>query len=371
MAMSGALSWVDWRNRLLCMPRFQRWATRIPLVRSFSRPHARSLFDLCTGFVNSQVLYVSLSAGLLEAMRCGPVSAAELQASCRIPAPSLRLLLEASDALRLTEPRRQGRWGLGVLGAAILGNPAVQQMVRHQPLFYADMAQLLPLLRGSNAPGELERYWAYARVAAPDALADAAVSEYSDLMDATHALVVDDLLGAYDFARHSCVLDVGGGQGAMLRALAGREQGLRLVLFDLPAVAERARVRLAAAGLGARIQVESGDFFAALPSGADLITLVRIAHDHDDAALQRLLVNAHAALPPGGQIVIAEPMRGIPGSMPVAETYLGFYLLAMGQGRVRTQGEIDTLLRRAGFGPARLHATPRPWQCAVLSARRA
>lgn len=369
--MSRALSWLDWRNRLLCMPRFQRWATRTPLIRSFGRPHARALFELCTGFVHSQILYVSLQTGLLEALRSGPAAAGELQAICGLPAASLRLLLEATDALRLTEPRRDGCWGLGVLGAALLGNPAVQQMVRHQPLFYADMAQLPELLRGSGGPGALERYWAYARVADPDALAEASVSDYSELMDATHALVVDDLLGAYDFSLHACVLDVGGGQGALLRALAARHPQLDLVLFDLPAVAARARARLAASGLDARVRVESGDFFARLPAGADLITLVRIAHDHDDAALQRLLVNAHAALRPGGRVLIAEPMRAIPGSLRVAETYLGFYLLAMGQGRVRSRSELETLLRRADLDDVRLHATPRPWQCAVLSARRA
>lgn len=368
--MSAVSVWTDWRNRLLCRPGFQRWATRTPLIRSFGRPHARALFDLCTGFVHSQVLHVALASGLLEAMRSGPVPMTELQGVCRMPPASLKLLLESTDALRLTESRGDGCRGLGVLGAALLGNPAVQQMVRHQPLFYSDMANLMQLLQGSSGPGALERYWAYARANEPGALGQEAVADYSELMDATHALVVDDLLGAYDFSRHSCLLDVGGGQGALVRALAARHERLGLMLLDLPPVASRARARLAASGLDGRIHVEGGDFFSLIPAGADIVTLVRIAHDHDDRALQRLLANVHAALPPGGCIVIAEPMREVAGSMPVAETYLGFYLLAMGQGRVRSRAELAELLRQAGFGTTRLHPTARPWQCAVLSAER-
>jgi demethylspheroidene O-methyltransferase len=363
-------SFYGWRNQLLAAPEFQRWATRTPLMRTLSRPHARALFELCSGFVHSQVLQVSVTVGLLEALSAGPLSAAELQARCHLPAAALRLLLGASDALCLTQPRPRSRWGLGILGAALLGNPAVQQMVRHQPLFYGDLADLTGLLRGARAPGALEQFWAYARRDSPDALDATAVAAYSDLMSATHALVVEDLRGAYDFSRHRCLLDVGGGEGALLASFAPRYPDLRLMLLDLPAVAARARVHLTNAGLGDRVQVVGGDFNGPLPTGADVITLVRIVHDHDDAAALRLLSRVYEALPRGGRIVIAELMRGVRGAIPAAETYLGFYLLAMGQGRVRTRAELGGLLQWAGFTRTRTHRTPRPWQCAVLSARK-
>jgi demethylspheroidene O-methyltransferase len=360
---------VRWRDRLLTQPRFQRWVARTPLLRLLARRHAAALFELCTGFVNSQVLYACVQSGLIEALAAGALPLVELQRCCALSGSQLELLLAASDALGLTEPRPQQRRGLGLLGAALLGNAAVLRMIEHQPSFYADMTDPIGLLRGAGGSGRLAAYWAYARRQQPQQLGAAAVEGYSALMAATQPLIADDLLDAYPFRRHRCALDVGGGDGVFLCALAARVPALRLMLFDLPAVAERARARLAAAGLSARSQVHGGDFAqVALPPGADVITLLRVVHDHDDDVALRLLRAVHRALPATGQVVIAEPMRALPGSLPAAERYLGFYLLAMGQGHVRSAAELERLLRVAGFTRMRAHRTARPWQCGVISA---
>jgi len=68
-------------------------------------------------------------------------------------------------------------------------------------------------------------------------------------MAASQALIAGEVLDAYDLRRHRCLLDVGGGDGSFLIAAAARAPALRLMLFDLPPVAERARTRFAAAGL--------------------------------------------------------------------------------------------------------------------------
>jgi demethylspheroidene O-methyltransferase len=357
-----------WRDQLLSNPRFQRWALHTPFVRLMARRQASRLFDLCAGFVHSQVLYASVRLGLLEGLRDGALSFLQLQQRSGLTPGRLRLLLAATDELALTEPRGAGQRGLGLLGAALLGNPAVLAMIEHQPLFYADLCEPVALLRGDAEPGGLARFWAYAghggRESPPG---EAAIAAYTALMSSTQALVAEELLAAYPFGRHRCLLDVGGGDGTWLTALARHAPHLKLMLFDLPAVAERARARLAAAGLA--VSVYGGDFAESLPEGADVITLVRVLHDHDDGTVVRVLRAARRSLAPGGAIVIAEPMRAVPGSIPAAVTYLDFYLLAMGQGRVRSAQELGELLRRAGFGPWRRHPTQRPWQCGVLSAR--
>jgi demethylspheroidene O-methyltransferase len=133
------------------------------------------------------------------------------------------------------------------------------------------------------------------------------------------------------------------------------------MLFDLPAVAEEARARFAAAGLLARAEVFGGDFTQdALPRGADLVTLVRVLHDHDDAVALGLLRRIRAALPPGGRLLLAEPMAGTSGAEPMGEAYFGFYLLAMGRGRPRTPAEIQGMIAAAGFSASRLLRTPTP-----------
>ncbi|MGA2023446.1 MAG: methyltransferase [Steroidobacteraceae bacterium] len=362
--------WHGWRNWLVSEARFRRFIARTPLLRGIARRQAAALFDLCAGFVNAQVLHASVRLGLLESLRAGALRRDDLQRRCGLEEAPLRLLLGATDALKLTETRGAECWGLGMLGAALLGNAAVLRMIEHQPLMYDDLRDPIALLQGRAAPGELARYWAYARKALPQHLDEAAVDSYTNLMSATQSLVAEDLLDAYPFRQHHCVLDVGGGDGTFLGALGLRWPRLKLMLFDLPALVERARSRLGAAGLASRAQVYGGDFTStALPLGADVISLVRVLHDHEDARVRKLLQSVRRALPNGGRVVIAEPMRGVPRSLPVAERYLGFYLLAMGQGRMRSADELIGFLGAAGFVDARQHATRQPWQCAVVSAQ--
>ena len=93
-----------------------------------------------------------------------------------------------------------------------------------------------------------------------------------------------------------------------------------------------------------------GDFNKdSLPRGADVLSLVRVVHDHDDDAADSLLRAAHRALPPRGVLLLAEPMLGTPGAETVGPAYFGFYLLAMGHGKPRAPEELQRMLQDAGF----------------------
>jgi demethylspheroidene O-methyltransferase len=180
-------------------------------------------------------------------------------------------------------------------------------------------------------------------------------------MASSLALIAEDILEAYPMGRHRRLLDVGGGEGAFVEAAVGQTPELAVVLFDLPAVACRARIRLGNAGLADRAAVVGGDVFRdPLPEGADLVSLVRVLHDHDDEQALRILQAVRRALRPGGVLLIAEPMSRTAGVEPMGDAYFGFYLLAMGQGRPRTPGQLRELLRQAGFARARIEKTRRP-----------
>jgi demethylspheroidene O-methyltransferase len=112
-----------------------------------------------------------------------------------------------------------------------------------------------------------------------------------------------------------------------------------------------------------------GDFHVdPLPTGADVISLVRVIHDHEDAAALAILRAVRRALPPDGTLLLAEPMSGTAGAEPVGDAYFGFYLLAMGQGRPRTPAALGALVRSAGFQPPRLVPTHMPLQVRLLVA---
>jgi demethylspheroidene O-methyltransferase len=353
--------WFGTRDRLLSNPRFQRWAAAFPLTRLVARRRARALFDLCAGFVYSQILLACVRLRLFDILQEGPQTTGALAHRLALSPEATARLLRAAASLRLVADRGGDRFGLGDLGAALIGNPAVAAMIEHHALLYADLGDPVALLRAERPDTELARYWPYAGDARPADLAPARVAAYSALMSASQPLIADDVLDAYSLKRHRCLLDVGGGEGTFLAAAAARAPSLRMILFDLPPVAARAQARLAASGLLGRLAVVGGDFFADdLPQGADVVSLVRVLHDHDDDSVLAILRAARRALPVGGTLLVAEPMSGTPGAEPIGDAYFGMYLLAMGSGRARTPGELEALLRAAGFSRVALAPTRRP-----------
>jgi len=362
--------WWAWRNRLLGSARFRAWATAFPPTRPIAQRRAREVFDLCAGFVYSQVLFACVQLRVFDLLgnRAQPLPV--LARRLKLSEESAARLLDAAVGLRLVARLPDGRYGLGELGAAIAGNPAVDAMVAHHELLYADLRDPVALLRGDTGLTELARYWPYAAGHSAADLADDKVAAYSALMSASQSLIADEVLAAYDFTRHRRLLDVGGGQGTFLLAAAAKAPALDLVLFDLPAVAERARLALAAAGLGARATCIGGDFLGdALPAGADLVTLIRVLHDQDDAGALALLRAVRRAMPANGTLLVAEPLAETPGAERMGHVYFGFYLLAMGRGRPRSGAANVGLLRAAGFAHAAPLQTRLPLQTGLIVAR--
>ncbi len=354
-------SWLAFRNGLIASPRFQRWAAKFPLTRPIARRRARALFDLVGGFVYSQVLFACVDLRLFDALSDGPKSVSELAAHLGLSVDAALTLLKAAAALELTERCSDERFGLGQLGAALLGNPSLVAMIKHHAMLYSDLADPVALLRGTLEKPQLKAFWAYAKNGDSAAVTSEHVAAYSALMADSQALVAGEVLDAYSLAGHRKLLDIGGGEGVFLSAAGDRNRGLNLMLFDLPAVTKRALIRLEAAGLANRTQIFPGDFFRdPLPPGADVASLVRVLHDHDDSFALSILRKCRGALPKGGVLMVAEPMAGTPGAVPVGDAYFGFYLAAMGSGRPRTAAEIAALLGEAGFRAPRLVPTRTP-----------
>ena len=359
---------LDWRDAIVRRPAFQRWAAAFPLTRPVARRHARQAFDLCAGFVYTQTLEACIRLDLLALVAETPRTPGELAAATGLPADGVVRLVRAATALGLLQARSGGRVGLGPIGGPLLSDPGLAEMIEHNRLLYDALRDPVAVLRGErDDAARVARYYGYADAARPEALAPERVASYSALMAATVAPLAAELLDACPLGDRSSLLDVGGGEGGFVRAAAARHPRLRLALFDLPAVADRARERLAAVGLGARVAVHGGNFHAdPLPAGADVVTLVRILLDHDDARVLALLRRVRAALAPGGLVVIAEPLAGARGAERVGDVYFGFYLAAMGRGRARSADELRALLAEAGFASSRVAPTRYPVQTGVV-----
>ncbi|KQO74431.1 methyltransferase [Methylobacterium sp. Leaf88] len=362
--------WYALRARLVADPRFQRWAAGFPLTRRIAQARTRALFDLCAGFTYSQTLFACVRLDLFGMLSEGPVPEAALAHRMGLAPEAGTRLLKAAASLGLIRRLPDGHCLLADLGAALVGNPAIGRMIEHHALLYEDLRDPVALLRGEAGPTRLAGYWPYASGDGPDLQGDA-VASYSGLMSASQALIAEDILKAYPMRRHRCLMDVGGGEGAFLAAAGRVAPDLQLRLFDLPAVADRAEERMMRAGLAGRFEAFGGSFRTdPLPPGADAITLVRVVHDHDDATVRILLAAVREALPPGGRLILAEPMSGTPGGEPITDAYFGLYLLAMGSGRCRSARELRALLSEAGFRRTVEVATRRPLLTRLLVSTR-
>jgi hypothetical protein len=174
---------------------------------------------------------------------------------------------------------------------------------------------------------------------------------------------------AYDFSGSGCVVDVGGGHGALLSAILDRYPDIRGVLFDRSEVIARANMVLAKGRHPHRIDRVSGDFFDQVPAGGDAYILKHIIHDWDDDRCVKILDNCRNAMAAGGRIVVLEHViTDGPESLPGKLFDLDMMVMTPG-GRERTEAEFRALFGKAGLKLTRL--IPTESMLYVLEARSA
>lgn len=358
----------NWVVRLAASRKFQAWAGRMPLLRRIARAEGAAIFDIVAGFVNSQMLMALVDLRVLHKLQDGPQSAEGMAGICAVPTARMQVLLQAGAGLGLLKRRRDGRFQLTVRGASLLAVPGLQAMILHHRALYQDLTDPTAFLRGGTET-HLAQFWPYVFGAA-GAVDPQVTSTYSNLMAESQVLVAEDVLTLVDFAGVTRLLDVGGGTGAFLAAVGAAYPKLRLDLMDLPVVLQGAGARLAA--MTDRLTLHMGSFRDdALPQGADAISLIRVLYDHNDSTVRQLLGAVYNALPPGGRLIIAEPMSG--GAQPdrLTDVYFAVYTMAMQTGRTRSGAEIADMLAQAGFVNIRIQKGFRPYVASVVTASRA
>lgn len=359
------------RNRLLGSARFRDSVQKIPLLQYVARTQANDLFRLVGGFIHSQVLLACVRLDLFERLRDGPVDVGTLRRETGLSEEGARHLFSAADALGLLELTAAGRVLLGPRGAALIDNPGVVAMIRHHALFYEDLLDPVALFRGERQDTRMGSLWAYASGEGSTGLDPDAVRRYSELMAVSQTMVADQILGAVPLRGYTSLLDIGGGSGAFAMAAARRWPKLDVAVADLPPVAALARERIRDAGLDGRIDVFGADATVdRLPDGYDMVSLVRILHDHGDTTVMKLLRTAHRSLRPGGTLLVGEPMAGISPAGRLVSAYFNVYLFAMGSGMPRTPERLAELLTEAGFRRVRRRRTRVPMIAGVLLADR-
>jgi hypothetical protein len=172
---------------------------------------------------------------------------------------------------------------------------------------------------------------------------------------------------AYDFSGFRTIVDVGGGNGAMLAGILRATPGARGIVFEQPHAAKRAAEHLAGLGLSDRCQTVGGDFFLEIPAGGDAYLLKHVIHDWDDERATDILRNCRRAMTPAAMLLIVEGVYPpcidqSPESQGAAANDVN--MLVCTGGRQRSEPEFRALLTAAGFSLARV--VPTRMQAAVI-----
>jgi SAM-dependent methyltransferase len=175
-------------------------------------------------------------------------------------------------------------------------------------------------------------------------------------MTAFHGHETQAMLEAYDFGAVTTLADIGGGNGLLLAAVLQRYPQLRGILFDLGHVAGRARAGLKSLGLESRSSVLEGNFFEAIPAGADAYLLRHIIHDWTDDQSVQILSNCRKVMPPHGRILLVE-FTVPPANQASLGKDVDMMMLAFPGGMERTDQEYAALFEQSGFRLAKVTPT--------------
>jgi SAM-dependent methyltransferase len=310
-------------------------------------PAPAALMGMATGFVISKAVATIAELGIADALETGPKTAGELAALSGADArPLYRVLRTLAGFGLFAEAPETGHFSLTPLGEPLRRNhPASVRdyvLMANDTLFEAFSAFSHSVRTGERAFDHVFGRPVFAHLAANPEKA----AVFQGAMNAAYGRECDLVAETYDFSDHRLVLDVGGGNGQLLSAILTRHPHLEGILFDLePGIAN---ARAGQGGPLPRCQLVAGDFFEAVPQGADLLLLKHVIHDWDNERSVKLLDRCRHALAPGGRIVVLDAVVP-PGDGFSPAKVIDLIMLAVPGGVERTEAEFAALFQRAGL----------------------
>jgi ubiquinone/menaquinone biosynthesis C-methylase UbiE len=327
-----------------------------------SQVSALKLLDLIQSHRVTAVIYVAARLGLAELLRDGPQPLGTLAEATGADERALGRLLTTLATIGLCSRAGEDSYALTEIGACL--DSAAERSIKGWVIFEAEMltkswsSMFDTIMSGKNA-AELQ---GYANSFELMGKTPENVERFNAAMVDHTRLVTPDILQSYDFSAITHLMDVGGGSGELLGAIARQSRQLRGTVFDLPRCAEVASKHLQQIGVSDRVEFVAGDFFEAVPAIADAITLKSIIHDWDDARSISILRNCRRALPNSGKLLLVE--RLMPETLAMSDEHRAHAMSDLNMlrgpgGCERTEGQYRELLRQSGFDLAAVHPAGR------------
>ncbi|HEX3835340.1 MAG TPA: methyltransferase [Steroidobacteraceae bacterium] len=316
---------------------------------------ARQLLDLINGSWIAQACYVTARLGIADLLAAGPRTAEDLAIATTTNAAALRRLLSALGSVDICHQRADGSFEMTRLGERLRAD--VPCSMRAWALQWGGEAwQVWANLFHSIKTGQSARTLVTGNSGFDHLERDPAAAEiFNQAMVDLTRLAALDIVRAYDFAGQR-VMDVGGGYGELLAQILGAYPTAQGILFDMPHAISKARAHFDGRGLAGRCEFTTGDFFASVPSGADVYVLKTVIHDWPDDRARDILRSCRAALRPGARVLIIErlmPERLEPSGENRALARVDLHMLVALGAQERTFNEMRALLAAAGFQQVR------------------
>lgn len=305
------------------------------------------LLSLLSGQWISQALSTAASLGIADTLALGPLSLDDLARALECHPGMLGRLMAALVAEEVFAVDEAGRFSLTPIGAEL-----TQDRLRPLAVFIGSESQwtswsaLPKALRTGRSAFELTHgadLYTWLRDHPEDA------RRYDEGIDPFTTEQAVLLAEHYDFSECRRVVDLGGGRGRLLIELLRRWPHLHGTLFDVPHVIEAARPYIEASGFAARATLQGGDFFRAVPDGADVYVLKHVLHNWSDERAVELLSRSREAMSEHGRVLVVEgvllptPARGMSRLMDLE------MMVLFGDGRERSKADMKRLFDRAGL----------------------
>ncbi len=331
-------------------------------------PSPALFFDTINAFHKSAALKAGIDLDLFSALAAAPATASQLASRCGASIRGMRIL---ADYLTI----------LGFLTKAddhyALTQDSTVFLVRSSPAYCGGAADFL---HAPSIAGCFDDLAAAVRKGGTATTEHGTIASdhpvWEKFASAMGPMMAPPALGAADIItlpqdRPTRILDIAAGHGIYGITFAQKNPLAHVVALDSPGVLIVAQENASAAGLAKRFTALPGDAFTTdLGSGYDAVLVPNFLHHFDSDTCVRFLRRAHAALRPGGQIVIIEFIPDEDRVTPPPAAGFALVMLATTPaGDAYTFAEYQHMLVGAGFENPVFHPLPPSAQALVLASK--
>lgn len=307
------------------------------------------LMQLLSGFMATQYVHVAAKLGLADLLKDGPLGAEELASRCGADADGLRRLLRALASMGIFAETADARFEMTELANPLRTDTAsslngIARMYGEE-WFWRPYGELHhSVTTGRSAFERVYEHGFYDHFAKDPG----AARIFDEAMTSFTTSQARLLVREYDFSRFRRIMDVGGGQGALLLEVLRACPATRGVLFDRSGVTSALAERIAHCEVADRLEPAFGDFMEVVPSGCDAYMLRNVLQDWSDDGARRLLGNCRRAMPEGGTLLVIGRLIE-PGNDPYPGKLTDLTMMVLTGGRERTLEEHRELFARSGL----------------------